>query len=250
MAIAHGSKARLYVAGYDLTGFMRSASHSQDADTADSSVWGLDSKRYVAGLVDSVLAGEGIVESAVAGGRSDDVLDAALGAASSPAIYLPQGDGLGMVARVIDGVASSYEVDSPGDDVTGFTMELQSSGVNGVGRVLRALEGALNVSGAGNGTALDDTAYLAAPGATAFGGFAGLQVISKGGGAGTLTVRIEDSADGSTGWATIGTFTGVTVAPAGQVLAIIGNIRRHLRAAWAVTGGTWDFAVAFARRMQ
>lgn len=250
MATAHGSKARLYVAGYDLTGFMRAATHAQSADTADASVWGLASKRYVAGLADATLSGEGIVDSAVAGGRSDDVLQAALGSSAPSAIYLPQGDGLGMVARIIDAIGTAYEIDSPGDDVTAFSMEMQGSGVSGVGRVLQPLAGALSIVANGNGAAVDDTSYLTAPAVTAFGGTGALQVVNKGGGAGTLTVSIQDSADGSTGWVTIGTFAGVTLINQAQVIAISGNVRRYLRASWAITGGTWDIAVAFARRMQ
>lgn len=251
MPASHGSIARLYANGFDLTAAMRGATHSGSADVAETSVWGMGSKAYIPGLADATLSGEGIVDAQAAGGLSDDVLAQALGG-QVPIYYAPTGDVLGGPVKIVDGIVTAYEPTSPVDDVTSFSMEAQSSNVPGVGRILRPLAGALNISVAGNGSAVDDTSYMSVPPTfpTPFGGVGIAQIINKGGGAGTLTLRIEDSADGSTGWATILTFTGQTLIAKAEIVRITGNVRRWLRAAWACTGGTWDVAVGFARRMQ
>jgi hypothetical protein len=61
-------------------------------------------------------------------------------------------------------------------------------------------------------------------------------------------VTIEDSADGSTNWTTIGTFATVTGLTS-ERLVIAGTVRRYLRVVDNVTGtGTNTRSVALARR--
>lgn len=252
MATAHGSAARLYVGGFDLTGYMREGGPSFNVDAAETTVWGLQSKTYIAGKSDATFSGGGIFDADMAPGlanRADDVLAPALGAAA-PAVHLPQGDALGSPCFIIDGIESTYEITSPFDDVTSFSLELQSNSGSAVGRVLRPTTGTLGITAGGNGTNVDDQAFLATPAATTFGGIGVLQVINKGGGAGTLTVTIESSVNGSTGWATIASFAGVTAKNVGQVVTVAPGvtINRYLRAVWALTGGTWDIFVGFSRR--
>lgn len=239
MVAVHGSKARLYANGWDMTDFMREATLAGSADAADASTWGLGSKKYVAGRQDATLSGSGVYDGLAGGAVA--VLEAALGSAGS-VIYLPQGEGFGKIAKVISATYSGFEIDTPGDDVGGFTFEVQSSSGAGGGRVLRGLTGALDINANGSGTSLDGLA------ATAAGGLAALQIVNKGGGAGTLTVSIEDSANDAD-WAVIAAFAGKTSAHQQEVVAVVGAVRRYLRAVWTVTGGTWDFAAAFARRL-
>lgn len=253
MPFIHGSVARLYANGIDLTSYMKSATFSGEADTADVTTWGLTSKAYIPGKPDATISGEGVwdAEMQTNQNRPDDVFDAAL-AVAGVLTYLPAGDGVGKRARIIDMAETSYEVTSPGDDVTGFSFEAQSSGGGaGTGVVLKEATGTLGISAGGNGTNVDDET-LAAPVATTFGAICALQVLQKGGGAGTLTVTIESSVNGSTGWATIASFTGVTAAKAKQVVYVAPGvtINRYLRAVWALTGGTWDINVAIGRRYQ
>lgn len=70
---------------------------------------------------------------------------------------------------------------------------------------------------------------------SAFGGAAYLSVSQFAGLTGFVGY-IEDSADGSTGWAVIGTFANVTAAPAAQRITIAGTIRRWTRFRGDVTG--------------
>lgn len=59
---------------------------------------------------------------------------------------------------------------------------------------------------------------------------------------------IEDSADGSTDWTAIVTFSNVTSAPTAQRSAIAGTVRQHIRFRGDVTGtGTITLMAGFAR---
>lgn len=248
MPAVHGSKARMYLGGWDLTGFMRQASAPSSADVADSSVWGMTSKRYTpSDRKDMSITGDGVWEFAAPGlGSVDELLSAALGQANGAVVtWLPQGDALGNRGRALGGIETTWEVDSPMDDITGFTFEaMASSGGVVRGRVLQAFTGTLPITVTGNGTGVDD---LGAAGSTTNGIGAALHVINKGGGAGTLTVVVQHSPDGSA-WTDIITFAGVTVKNVAQYLEAAGTVQRHLRVRWTVTAGTWDISVVAGRK--
>lgn len=248
MPALHGSKARMYIGGFDMTGFMRGASAPSTADVADSSVWGMTSKRYTpSDRQDMQINGDGVWEQLAVGlGGPDELLTAALGQANGAVVtWLPQGEGLGNRGRALGGIETSWEIDSPMDDITGFTFEaMASSGGVARGRSLQPFTGTLPITVTGNGTGVDD---LGAAGTSTKGIGAALHVINKGGGAGTLTVVVQHSPDGSA-WTDIITFAGVTVKNVAQYLEATGTVQRHLRARWTVTGGTWDISVVAGRK--
>src|SRR5436190_15424788 len=128
MPFTHGSKARLLLSGWEVTASMRNASTPASVEVADSSTWGMASKRYTpSGQIDGTLQGDGVHENTAAGlGSIDELLGTNLGGAHV-ATHLPAGDGLGNRARIIGGSETSFELTSPGDDVVGFTFELAAN---------------------------------------------------------------------------------------------------------------------------
>ena len=89
--------------------------------------------------------------------------------------------------------------------------------------------------------------------ATANGGAGYLEIVGLTlGGYTSVTVTVQDSADGSTGWATILTHTAATVAPFADVVAITGAVRRYTRAivTFNGTGSSQSITLfqGFARR--
>lgn len=244
----HGSKARMFLSGFDITGSMRGATTPSSVDVADSSTWGMTSKRYTSSdQIDGSITGEGVHEVGIAGvGSIDELLGTNLGGAHV-ATHLPGGDGLGNRARIIGGSETAFEVNSPGDDVVGFTFELAANiGLTGRARVLQPLAGALNITATGNGSSVDDTG-VGPPTSTTKGLGAALHVINKGGGAGTITVKVQHSVDNSV-WVDLITFTGRSAKGLAEYLEVSGTINRYLRAIWTVTGGTWDIHVAAGRK--
>lgn len=242
----HGSKARLLLSGRDVSGSMRAASTPMEVDVAESSTWGMTNKRYTSSdRVEGSLNGSGVWESGLAGaGSIDELLDTSL-AGLHVASFLPGGDGFGKVARIIGGTEEAFEITSPGDEVVAFSFELASErGFLKRGRVLQPLAGALNIAAGGNGASFDD---LGAAGTTTKGAAGALHVINKGGGAGTLTVKVQHSVDQAV-WVDLITFTGRTVANVAEYLEVAGTVQRYLRALWTLTGGTWDIHVAAGRK--
>lgn len=234
----------MYLTGWEITQFMRGASFPSEGDVAESSVWGMLSKRYTSSdRVDGHMSGEGVWEQSAAGLGSIDEL---LGAVPVQVVtWLPQGEGFGNRGRILGGQETTYETDSPGDDVTGFTFEVwPTSGETPRARVLQPVAGSLAISTNSNGSSLDD---LGAAGTTTRGLAAALQVINKGGGAGTLTVKVQHSPDQSA-WTDLVTFGGKTTKNVAEYQEVTGTVQRYLRALWTLTGGTWDISVVAGRR--
>lgn len=66
-----------------------------------------------------------------------------------------------------------------------------------------------------------------------------LTVSTVSGGTPSLTVRLECSADGSTGWRTFGAFTVVSAASVERLTFV--SPEQHVRVAWAIAGSTPSF---------
>lgn len=236
MPAAHGRLTRVYLNGYDLTGFYRSQESDLTREVADSTVFGLSDKTYLPGLRDASLSLEGIFDGAVAG--IEEVLLAALSADPTIVVICPQGDILGNVAHGFSALETKYAIDSSKDDIVTLANELQSAS----GRDRLLIQHALSSEVAtGNGTSIDNGAQ------TTNGGVAYLHVPDIAG-ITNLAVTIEDSADNSS-FATILTFAGVTADRNAQRVAISGTVRRYTRARWVFTGaGSAQFCVGFGRK--
>lgn len=89
------------------------------------------------------------------------------------------------------------------------------------------------------------SAYVDNGAASTAGGSAYLHITGLSAGD-TIVVTIEDSANGSSGEATIGTFTLDGSAINGERIAIAGTIRRYTRATYDVTGAGVSFPLAVA----
>ncbi len=239
MAFKHGSKAKVYANGYDLSGFLKQFSVSAKADAHEASTFGDTAKDYIAGLKDATLSAEGVYDGAT--GAIDAILEAALGDDSSIWTYFPQGESaVGDDGYGFDAVTTGYEVSTPVNDVAVISTEAQ--GKTGAERVdsLHPL-GAETVTG--NGTSLDNTA------SSTNGGAAYLQVTAASGTTPSLTVKIQHSTDNST-WVDLITFTAVTAANQAERKAVTGNVNRYIRATWTIsgTGPNFTFSVAFGRK--
>jgi hypothetical protein len=238
MATGHGKKTKVYANGLDLTSFFHQFSSPKSRDTAETTTFGQEDKTYVAGQRDATLSLSGRFEGQV--DAVDEELNAALGG-DSPYNWnvFPQGDVLGNAGFGMQALANSYDVEGPVDGVVDVAAELQSI----VGRERLLSHHALGAETIdGSFTAIDGGA------ATTNGGVGYLQVTAFSGFSGVI-VYIEDSADGSTDWQPIITFTTVAAAKAHERIAISGTVRRHTRCRVDVTGsGSVTFMAAFGRK--
>jgi hypothetical protein len=235
----HGRKAKFYVNGYDLTGYMRSATISRTADMAEASPFLTDVKRYVSGMFDSTISAEGMYDgSALA---VDATLQGILGSVTTAIILVDIGtEAVGSVAHGLAAAESTYDVDTATDDVAAITAEFQSSAGGGAERCLihKPLT-AITTANDGDGTAIDNGAL------TAFGGVGYLQVLAASGG-GTLTVKVQHSVDNAV-WADLITFAGATAIGA-ERKTVTGTVNRYTRASEAITAGSQTYVMAFGRK--
>lgn len=158
---------------------------------------------------------------------------------NKPAVMLPIGAAHGLPAVCQSGLTTSVSVESPADGLTTIAIE----GVSDVGLELGHQIGDYKTAVTTDG----DSSVLDGGAASANGGSAYL-IVTDLVGLSAVDVTIEDSADGSTGWATIGTFAQVTATDNAQRIAIGGNIKQYVRAVYDVTGsGSANVMVALTR---
>lgn len=239
MAFIHGKNTKVLANGYDLSAYFKSATVSGEAETAETTAFGQSSKAYIAGLKDATVSLEGMYDGAAS--AVDQLLNTALGNQTLSVLTIyPAGDTEGLPGYGFKCIETSYEVDSPLDDVVGISAEFQSS--SGLERVLSLKSSVDSITADSNGGAVDGGAASTAGGVGYIHVPAFVTFTSN-------VVTIEDSADGSSGWATILTFTTVTAINAKERVDISGTVRRYTRAKWDVTGsGSTSIAVGFCRK--
>ena len=238
MSFVHGSAARVYVNGFDLSVFLKSVSGSHEIGTHESTTFGATAKTYLPGLEDATLSAEGLFSGAV--GATDAVLHAAL-RGRSPVVWnwLPSGDVDGGFGYGLLALETSYEIETPVDDLVSVSAEAQSN----VGRErVQILHSLAARTATGNGTSRDNAA------ATTAGGVGYLQVTTVSGTTPSLTVTIQHSVD-AVAWVDLITFTAVTASNNAQRIAAVGTVNRHVRATWTITGTSpsFTFFAAFGR---
>lgn len=255
MTAIHGKGTKVYLAGYDLSGILNASSGAISGDTAEVTNYGSGAKEYIPGNTDGTVSIGGFLDVDPDGaGPLISLADriAALAGSKQVAIIFPGGnDAAGQPGLAAEGILTSHNVEGPVDGAVTVDAELQASG--GV-RVAPSLANMAARTTTSQGTAVDS----GIAGGTAFGGEAFLEVTAIGGTSGpTLIVKVQGSADGSTGWADLATFA--TVAGAGVpgaqkvtwAAGAAGSTPKFLRAQWTITGTTpsFTFAVAAFRRL-
>lgn len=236
MPATHGRLTRVYINGYDLTGFFRKAGVERTRETAEWTMFNQADKAYLAGQRDASCSLEGMFDGAVDG--VEQVLHTAMDADPTTIVVCPQGDVAGNVAYGLQTLQTKLATEASKDDIVTLANELQS--LADADRLL--IHHILSTEVAtGNGAGIDN-------GAQTTNGGVGFLHVPDIAGITNLAVVVQDSADGSS-WATILTFAGVTADRNAQRVAITGTVRRHTRAIWTFTGaGSAQFFVGFGRK--
>ena len=238
MSFVHGSSTRVYVNGFDLSAFLKSVSGSHEVEAHESTTFGATAKTYMPGLEDATLSAEGLFSGAV--GATDAVLFAAL-RGRSPIVWnwLPSGDVDGGFGYGLLALETSYEIETPVDDLVSVSAEAQSN----VGRErVQVLAPLAARTATGNGTSRDNTA------ATTAGGVGYLQVTTVSGTTPSMTAVIQHSVDAVT-WVNLITFTAVTASNNAWRSMAPGTVNRQTRVGWTITGTSpsFTFFAAFGR---
>jgi hypothetical protein len=130
MAVTHGKRAVIQLDNgsgtlTDITSYLSKGSIERMRETAETTVFGVENKTYVAGLKDATFSGEGNFDPAL-----DAILDAALGTDNTKTLqYDPQGAGTGNVRYSVETLVTKYSVDTDIGGKASCSFELQCTGV-------------------------------------------------------------------------------------------------------------------------
>lgn len=238
MAFSHGSAARVYVNGRDLSSYLRRGEVSGARDKVKTTCFNQSAHTYIQGLLDGSVSAEGIFDGDT--NRVDSILNTALGASTDSiwTVWLQGETAVGSVGRALRGVHTAYGSRAVNTDVVSCSASAQANG--GPERVLSLHPLAAETS-ASNGTALDNSAGTTA-GASAY-----LHVSAFSGT--SVTVLVEHSTDNSS-WSTLLTFTAASAAGTSERVATssTATVNRYLRVSWSGTFSSATFSVGVSRK--
>ena len=234
----HGKKTAVLLNGTDMSPFLNEATTTQEIETAETTTFGNQDKTYIVGLSDGTISTSGLFDSSA--GASDAVLSGIIATEDNTFTVLPEGAAAGSRSILANGQLTSYEISSPVADVVAISAEVQADGglYHGV-----ALNGLQVISASGVSASADNGA------ATSNGVLANLHVTANTRD-GATTIKVQDSADGST-WVDLVTFTSVSAsATVGESITSTGTVNRYLRAEHTPAGasGSVTYHVSVARR--
>ena len=255
MPFIHGKGTLVLVNGYNLSDILNANSAGISGDTAEVTVYTSPAKEYLPGNMDGTIGLSGFVDVDPDGvgallAKADRVLTWA-GQAVHAMIFPGGSTVLGTPGRAAQGLLTSHGEDAAVDAAVTLDLEIQANG--GV-RPVTSVHVHQAETTTGNGAAVDSGVV----GGSQYGLEGFLQVSAAAGTASpTLVVKIQGSADGSSGWTDLVTFTSVALAavPTAQkgtwAAGGAGSTPRYLRATWTITGTTpsFTFAVAAFRRL-
>lgn len=231
MPFVPGYATRLYIAGKDVSYAFRDAKVQVKAATFDVTSLGATGKQYLPGQVDAQLDLEGFWDGPVSTPDSsvDKLLASLLPSTGFTGVVGWGPDQRGARLTGIVAIGASYEIDAPVSDAAKVKVSAQLNARD----ALVTIAPLAQVSQNGSTTPWD---YGAARTAVV-----GYLVVTQV--AGTLTVVLEGSADGTT-FTQLGSFGGVT-AP--TCLRTVVNGNRYVRASWTLSsGGNATFLVGIS----
>ena len=241
MSDAPGKDTKVYVDGYDITGGQISVAREKSVAALDTTVFGLNSRRFIAGLKRGRFTLRGIYDD-ILDGLNADVLDDILGTAKVISVVqgnvVPaRGDG-GDVHQVDYGLAS------PVDGVCAISGTLS---LKGPPYYAPLLQPKATKTVTGEGTSRDDTAQ------TVLGAVAIMHIGAVAGTPGSIVVKGQDSANDAD-WADVPglTFTVVTTAGGADVVitSAAETIDQYLRAHWTITTFTTCWIMVLCGRLK
>lgn len=238
MAFVQGYKTRVLAGSLHISGSIRNASATAPRGVIDVSVLtdGAN-KAFIHGKKgDGSFQCDGPLDTATSSNSPFNVMTSWKGT-NVPITYMPSGNAALDECWLMDGIQTEFGTSMSQEGSTDYSIAASTTGTIAAGVVLEPLAAVTTTT---TGTARDDIA------SSSNGGVFHLHVTSWA----TLTsntITIEDSSDGSTGWAVIATFAAAT-GVSSQRIQTTGTIKRWVRVKDTVVGsGSCTRSVAYAR---
>jgi hypothetical protein len=236
MAFKHGSKAKLYLNGFDASGYTRSISQSSELDTASVDVMGGTYKQSVTGLLGANFTVQGYIDNTATIGQDPVFGGAFVQATQSDLIYMPQGNTAGSMGYGLRCWPNSYEMTTDIGDAGTFSWGAQSDvGLDG-GMLIHAYGN----EAAGGTSPSGSTGWSYGTGATTAGAAAYLLVGSA---ASSLVVSISSATATDGVYTTHVNFNSTSTPYTTQATGV--TLNQYIRCVWT---GSGTFAVLFSRK--
>jgi hypothetical protein len=240
MAFRSAQQARVYIGILGASAYARSVSTDATMDVHDTTTLADTTKQFIGGQSTTTFSIAGpLDDSAASNGQWDALTDQKQSTTPVPITYMPLGTD-GSVCWLMDAIETNFGDTSGVGSSVDWSMSADITGQPDMRGVV--LENNTTITDTENGSSNDLTAQ------TTNGGVAHLHVTAFAT-ATSDTVTIEDSSTGSSGWATIATFTAATGVTSERV-EITGTVKRYLRVVYTVVGGPGSITrhVSFSRR--
>lgn len=240
MSDAPGKDTKVYLDAYDITGGQISVAREKSIAALDTTVLGLNSRRFIAGLKRGQFTLRGVYDD-IGDGLNADVLDDILGTAKVISVVhgntVPaRGDG-GDVKQAAYGLA---------EPVDGICAVSGTFSLKGPPYYAPLLQPKATKTETGEGTSREDAAQ------TTTGAVAIIHIGAVEGTPGSIVVKVQDSANDAD-WADVPglTFTVVTTAGGADVVitSATETIDKYLRAHWTITTFTTCWIVVLCGRL-
>lgn len=252
----HGKSTRVLLDKYDATYWLRDAQWANAVDVAETSAFGSTAKTYVVGQNGFTMQMNGMYDETASTGF-DAVASNLLGQETSIVTAIaPRNTDAGNKVWACQGYITAYQVQGTVGDMVSAGVQIQGSDTVRQGVSLQKHTTAVSATGTGTTVNLGTSPSAS----TAFGAQAFLFVPTNTRDAGTLSVTVEHSTNGSVWGALDGgfTFPNVTagtanVTSAYKATAASATVNQYVRVNYTVTGGTtgsYFFTVIFVRLPQ
>lgn len=245
----HGKTTRVFYGGYDLSSMLRSAGMPRQADTAECTAFTSTNKSYVAGIIGANATFEGMFcHNNTALDELGDVLETYVLDAETPipvAIGYDSGVTAGKLIKA--GLAHKQNVTISGSvsDIVGMNVDMQLTDTAGNGLVIVGPDTLYDFSVTPD--TVRDTNPMLPTGVTTWagGGLFALHVIDGDAIVNGTVLDVQDSADGSTGWVTL--FSWTLTAALHQYYATMRTttVRRYVRFHFATPGTSEGFMLGY-----
>lgn len=235
MAFSAGYHSRIWFDGLAATAFLENIDVDGNVQAIDVTTLDKTAKTFIPGLADAKIKMKGFFDADTLDDETTfDYWLMSRKRTVYPVVYYPEGGGqLGDPAYILNGLMTSYTIDSVVKDAVSLKMEFMSNhGLLG-GQVLFPLA-AEGTSNAGS-SALDNAA------ATTAGGSAAIHIQAVSGTTPSITVKLQHSTDNSN-WSDVtgGSFGAMNTVD-GKFIEFSGTINRYLRIVSTISGTSPSF---------
>lgn len=236
MAFQPSYNSRVLIGSFAFSAYVNDVQFPTSTNMLDVTTLANTAKTFIPGQVTSTASLKGYLDPDTTSLGQYDQINTFT--STSALAYAPRGFAFGNEAFMVNALRTSAQSGAGVGGAVTFDLACQTALHTDFGYSLHDLtaETSTGSSAALNGAASSANGGVAQLHVTAFSGFTGVAFI------------VEDSANGTTGWATIATFTNVTGLTSERI-TITGTIRQYTRVTQTVSGtGSVTFQAGIARR--